>query len=95
MKVYDFEVSEELMGKVRAALAAGPKTKSDLTRLLMDAGVPEFWWEPKHRHHQNAAGKKFLADRVADRILQREKKGGAIKLVDRKWQLVCKKPRQQ
>jgi hypothetical protein len=77
MKVYDHEVSEShYAAAIERMQRADDFRASDIEHALRDAGLPQHGAAKR-----NGGAVVFLSNRVADRIIQQQKKLGNIGLV--------------
>ena len=76
MKIKQYDVPQRAIDACEARMRSGQFKAADITRVAMLEGVPEI------------INRDYVANRVADRLIQKHRKAGNIRMVDRKptWQ---------
>lgn len=78
MKVYGYEVPQEVIDACLARMRTGSAfTSIDIARAAVAAGAP--YWNNRE---------EYVAHRIADRLLQRERKAGRIEFNGKRWRMV-------
>lgn len=76
MNVYGFEITAEQLAAGLAAMKGNFKA-AQVTDRLMEVGVPEKVI-PKGKSERFFSHQEYFANRVADRLIQKERKAGTI-----------------
>ena len=78
MKIKNYDVPQRAVEACESRMRSGQFKAADITKTAMIEGVPEI------------IGWEYVANRVADRLIQKHRKAGSIRMVDRKptWEFL-------
>lgn len=82
MKVFDHEVTEMQFASAIERMQRSEFKAADIVAALEDAGLP--------RHIKPGGYTLYLSNRVADRIIQQQRKLGKISLLGGRWRWLVK-----
>lgn len=77
MKIKNYEVPYHVIRACEARMKRGPFRSSDIEDVAVEGGVPRF------------IDHAYIANRVADRLIQKHRKAGKIVLRKREWRFVA------
>ena len=79
MKIKDYDVPQNVIDACEARMRMQPFKAADITKTAVLCGVPE------------SIGYDYVAHRVADRLIQKHRKAGNLRMIDRKptWEFLA------